>query len=70
MIQALKINPDKVNVNGGNLALGYPIGASGMRMCVTLIYEMLRINAKYGISTMCGGGTMANAVLFENILCI
>ena len=65
-IKALKINSGKVNVNGGNLALGYPIGASGMRMCVTLIYEMLRINARYGISTMCSGGTMANAILFEN----
>ena len=67
VIQALGINPDRVNVNGGNLALGYPVGASGMRMCVTLIYEMLRINAKYGISTMCGGGTMANAILLQNI---
>lgn len=69
-IRALKINADKVNVNGGNLALGYPIGASGMRMCVTLIYEMLRIHARYGISTMCSGGAMANATLFENTFAI
>ena len=66
VIQALGINPNKVNINGGNLALGYPIGASGLRMCVTLIYEMVRSNAKYGISSMCGSGSMANAVLFEN----
>ncbi len=65
-IQALEINPNRVNVNGGNLALGYPIGASGLRMCVTLVHEMVRSKSKYGISVMCGGGTMANAVLFHN----
>jgi len=66
VIQGLGINSDKVNVNGGNLALGYPIGASGMRMCVTLIHEMIRSQVRYGISVMCGGGAMANAVLFQN----
>lgn len=66
VIQALGINPDRVNVNGGNLALGYPIGASGIRMCVTLIHEMIRSEVKYGVSAMCGGGAMANAVLFKN----
>ena len=68
VIQALRIDPNRVNVNGGNLALGYPIGASGLRMCVTLIHEMIRSELKRGVSVMCGGGTMANAVLFENIL--
>ena len=66
IMKELGINHNKVNVNGGNLALGYPIGASGLRMCITLIYEMLRSKARYGISTMCGGGAMANAVLFKN----
>ena len=68
IIQGLGITPDKINVNGGNLALGYPIGASGMRMCITLIYEMISANAKYGISTMCSGAATANAVLFHNNL--
>lgn len=67
VIRALGINPDNVNVNGGNLALGYPIGASGLRMCVTLIHEMIRSGVEYGVSSMCGGGAMANAVLIQNI---
>ncbi len=67
-INALGININSVNVNGGNLALGYPVGASGLRMCITLIHEMIRSNLRYGISVMCGGGAMANAVLFENTL--
>ncbi len=66
VIRALGVNPNCVNVNGGNLALGYPIGASGIRMCVTLIHEMIRSQVEYGISVMCGGGEMANAVLFRN----
>lgn len=65
-IDFLDIDINKVNVNGGNLALGYPVGASGMRMCITLIHEMIRSHSKYGISVMCGGGAMANAILFEN----
>lgn len=65
-IDFLGIDINKVNVNGGNLALGYPVGASGMRMCVTLLHEMIRSHSKYGISVMCGGGSMANAILFEN----
>ena len=67
-VKTLGINIDNVNVNGGNLALGYPVGASGMRMSVTLIHEMIRSKSKYGISVMCGGGSMANATLFQNTL--
>lgn len=65
-IEQLKIKEGKVNVNGGNLALGYPIGATGLRMGVSLIYEMLRRNVRWGISVICSGGNMANATLFEN----
>lgn len=62
----LKVEEKKVNVNGGNLALGYPIGATGLRMNISLIYEMIRRGVRWGISVMCSGGNMANATLFEN----
>ena len=65
--QQLGIETDRMNVNGGNLALGYPIGATGLRMSISLIYEMLRRRARYGISVMCAGGCMAIATLFENV---
>lgn len=64
-IAALGIPPERVNVNGGNLALGYPVGATGLRMDVTLLWEMSRRNARYGISVICAGGHMAQATLFE-----
>lgn len=65
-IDSLGLDKSKVNVNGGNLALGYPIGATGLRMNITLIHEMLRRNSKYGLSVMSAGGNMAQAVIFEN----
>lgn len=65
--QQLGIEDGRVNVNGGNLALGYPIGTTGLRMSISLIYEMLRRKAKFGISAMCAGGCMAIATLFENV---
>jgi acetyl-CoA C-acetyltransferase len=58
---------DRVNVNGGNLALGYPIGATGLRMSVSLLYEMKKKQVEYGMSVMCAGGNMANGVIFKNI---
>ena len=64
-IQMLGLEPRKVNVNGGNLALGYPIGATGMRMNITLLYEMVRRNIQYGLSVMCAGGNMAQAIIYE-----
>lgn len=65
-MRQLGIEERKVNVNGGNLALGYPIGATGLRMSISLIYEMIRRGVRWGISVMCSGGNMANAALFEN----
>lgn len=61
----LKLPSEKVNVNGGAIAIGHPIGASGARITVTLLYEMARRNEKYGIATICMGGGMGEAVLFE-----
>jgi acetyl-CoA C-acetyltransferase len=61
----LKLNPDKVNVNGGAVAIGHPIGASGARILVTLLYELQRRNLKRGIAALCLGGGNAVAVAVE-----
>jgi len=56
---------EKVNVNGGAVALGHPIGASGARILVTLLYEMKKRQARYGIATLCVGGGMGGALIAE-----
>jgi acetyl-CoA C-acetyltransferase len=61
----LKLNPEKVNVNGGAVALGHPIGASGARILVTLLYELQRRNLKRGIAALCLGGGNAVALAIE-----
>ena len=58
-------NPEKVNVNGGAIALGHPIGASGTRVLVTLLHEMAKRNAKKGLATLCIGGGMGIAMCVE-----
>ena len=58
---------EKVNVNGGAIALGHPIGASGSRILVTLIYEMIRQNKQKGIATLCIGGGQGIAMCIERI---
>jgi acetyl-CoA C-acetyltransferase len=58
-------NPDKVNVNGGAIALGHPIGASGARVLTTLLHEMQKRNAKKGLATLCIGGGMGIAMCVE-----
>jgi len=58
-------DPDKVNVNGGAIAIGHPIGASGARVLTTLIYEMAKRNAKKGLATLCIGGGMGIALCVE-----
>jgi acetyl-CoA C-acetyltransferase len=63
----LKLNPEKVNVNGGAVALGHPIGASGARVLVTLLYELQRRNARRGIAALCLGGGNAVALAVERI---
>ena len=67
VIRELNINESKVNVNGGAIALGHPIGASGTRILVTLIYEMLRQNKTKGCATLCIGGGMGLAICIEKI---
>ena len=65
VIKALSIPDEKVNVNGGAIALGHPIGASGTRILVTLIHEMIKRDAKKGLATLCIGGGMGIAMCVE-----
>src|SRR5215470_2487580 len=65
VIRELKLNPEKVNVNGGAVAIGHPIGASGARVLVTLIYEMIRRDGRRGIAALCLGGGNAVAMAVE-----
>lgn len=66
-IQDLEINPEIVNVNGGAIALGHPLGCSGTRISTTLLHEMKRRKVKYGIATMCIGVGQGAAVVYENV---
>jgi acetyl-CoA acyltransferase len=63
----LGIADDRLNVNGGAIALGHPLGCTGARMTTSLLYEMRRRQARYGIVTMCIGGGMGAAGIFELI---
>ncbi len=67
VIRHLEMNPEKVNVNGGAIALGHPLGATGSKLTVQLVNEMSRRNSKYGMVTMCIGGGMGAAGIFENL---
>jgi acetyl-CoA C-acetyltransferase len=58
---------EKVNVNGGGIALGHPIGATGTRLMTTLLNELERTGGRYGLQTMCEGGGMANATIIERL---
>jgi acetyl-CoA acyltransferase len=58
---------DKVNVNGGAIALGHPLGASGAKLAATLLNELERTGGRYGLQTMCEGGGMANATIIERL---
>ena len=64
-VQDLKLDPEKVNVNGGAVALGHAVGCTGARISITLIREMQRRNVQYGVSSLCIGGGQAMAMLFE-----
>ncbi|MBI5484935.1 MAG: thiolase family protein [Deltaproteobacteria bacterium] len=66
-IKCLKLDPDKVNVNGGACAIGHPIGASGARLAITVIRELHKRNLRYGLATLCIGGGEAVAVIFERV---
>lgn len=67
VIRELGLDPEKVNVNGGAIALGHPLGATGAKLTVQLVNEMKRRGSKYGMVTMCIGGGMGAAGIFENL---
>jgi len=67
VIKLLKLNPEKVNVNGGAIALGHPLGASGARITTTLLHEMVRREARFGLATMCIGAGQGIATVFERV---
>jgi acetyl-CoA acetyltransferase len=58
---------DKVNVNGGAIALGHPLGCSGARLMTTMLNELERTGGRYGLQTMCEGGGLANATIIERL---
>ena len=64
----LGLNPEITNVNGGAIAIGHPLGASGARVTLTLAYEMRRRKVKYGVASLCIGGGQGIAIILENPL--
>ena len=67
VIRQLGLDPAKVNVNGGAIALGHPLGCTGAKLTATILQEMKRRNARYGLVTMCVGVGMGAAGIFENL---
>lgn len=65
VVQDLNLNPEIVNVNGGAIAIGHPVGASGTRILVTLLHEMIKRDVKKGLATLCIGGGMGTSLLIE-----
>lgn len=63
----LGLNREITNVNGGGIALGHPVGCTGARITVTLLHEMEKRGAKKGLATLCGGGGVGLAVLYQRI---
>ena len=67
VIRQLNLNPEIVNVHGGAIALGHPLGCTGAKLTATLLHEMIRRKVRYGLCTMCIGGGMGAAGIFENL---
>jgi len=67
VLRELPIDPDRLNVNGGAIALGHPLGCTGAKLTTSLLYEMRRRHARYGLVTMCVGGGMGAAGIFERL---
>ena len=66
-IQKLQVDPERINVNGGAIALGHPLGASGTKLMTTLLHALRARGKKYGLQTMCEGGGMANVTIVERL---
>jgi acetyl-CoA acyltransferase len=67
VIKEAGLDPNKINPNGGAVALGHPLGCTGAKLTATILRELKRRNGRYGIVTMCIGGGMGAAGIFENI---
>lgn len=67
VIRQMELDENRINVNGGAIALGHPLGCTGTKLTAQLIYEMVRRRSKYGMVTMCIGGGMGAAAIFENL---
>lgn len=67
-MRELNLNPEIVNVNGGSIAIGHPLGASGTRISATLLHEMKKRKLRYGLATMCVGVGQGAAIIYENLL--
>ncbi len=67
VMKELGLDPQKTNINGGAIALGHPIGASGARILVSLVHELIKSNGRYGLATLCIGGGMGEAVIIEKL---
>jgi acetyl-CoA acyltransferase len=67
VIRTLGLDPEKVNVNGGAIALGHPLGCTGAKLTATLLQELKRRKVRYGMVTMCVGGGMGAAGIFERL---
>ena len=65
VIRELDLDPEKVNVNGGAIAMGHPLGMSGARLVVSLLHELARRDGRYGLATMCVGVGQGAAAVFE-----
>lgn len=67
VIQEAKLNPEVININGGAIAMGHPLGATGAKLTTQVLYDLKRLNKRYGMVSMCVGGGMGAAGLFENV---
>ena len=67
VIRELGFDKEKTNVNGGAIALGHPLGATGTKLMTTLLHELERTGGKYGLQTMCEGGGQANLTILERL---
>jgi acetyl-CoA acyltransferase len=67
VMRLLKLNPEKVNVRGGAIAIGHPLGASGARLSATLIHAMMDRKARLGLATMCIGAGQGIATIYEGV---
>ena len=66
VMRDLKLDPEKTNVNGGAIAIGHPLGASGTRVTLALAYELRRKKLRYGVASLCIGGGQGIAIVIEN----